>query len=87
MKIVITIKNLIKLMHSKLHRFNSQETMFVPNMTTAEEISIARVEGIEPTSVLNDKYCEELLFPCLLPKVKFGYKVELKKKIEPSETF
>ena len=53
-----------------LHRFNSQETMLVPNMTTAEEISIAPVEGKEPTSILNDKYCEKLAFSCLFTKGK-----------------
>ena len=36
--------------------------MFVPNMTTAEAISIAPGEGKEPTSILNEKYCEELAF-------------------------
>ena len=61
-----------------LHRFNSQETMFIPNMMTTEEISIAPGEGKKPTSILNDKYCEELVFPCLLPEGKLGYKVERK---------
>ena len=51
-----------------LHRLISQENMFVLNMTTTEEISIAPGEGREPTSILNDKYCEELAFPCLFPK-------------------
>ena len=51
-----------------LHRFISQENMFVLNMTTTEEISTFPGEGREPTSILNDKYCEELAFPCLFPK-------------------
>ena len=70
-----------------LHRFSSQETTFVPNLTTAEEISIASGDGKEPTSILNDKYCEELAFPCLFPKGKFGYKVERKIKLSPVKYF
>ena len=70
-----------------LHRFKSQETMFVANMTTAEEISIAPGEGKEPTSILNDKYCEEFTFPCLFPKGKFDYKVKRKIKLSPVKYF
>ena len=54
-------------------------------MTTAEEISIVPGEGKEPTSILNDKYCEELDFPCPFPKGKFGYKVERKIKLSPGK--
>ena len=56
-------------------------------MTTAEEISIAPGRGKEPTSILNDKYCEELAFPCLFPKGKFDYKVEQKIKLSPVKYF
>ena len=70
-----------------LHRFNSQETMFVPNMATAEVVSIAPGEGKEPTSILIDKYCEELAFPCLFSKGKLGYKVERKIKTSPVKYF
>ena len=70
-----------------LHRFNSQETTFVPNLTTAEEISIASGDGKEPTSISNDKYCEELTVPCLFPKGKFGCKVERKIKLSPVKYF
>ena len=70
-----------------LHRFSSEETMFVPNITTAEEISIDPGEGKESTSILNDKYCEELAFPCLFPKRKFGHKVERKIKLSPVKYF
>ena len=45
-----------------LHRFNSPKNIFVPNMTTAEAISIAPGEGKEPTSILNEKCREELAF-------------------------
>ena len=70
-----------------LHRFNSQETMFVRNMTTAQEISIAPSEGKKPTSILNNKYCEELAFHCLFPEKKFGYKVERKIKLSSVKCF
>ena len=70
-----------------LHRFISQETVFVPNMTTVEENSIAPGERKKPTSILNDKYCEELAFPCLFPERKFGYKVKPKIKLSPVKYF
>ena len=41
-----------------LPRFISQETVFVPNMTTPAEINTAQREGKEPTSISNGKYCE-----------------------------
>ena len=59
-----------------VHRFNSQETLFVPNLLTGEEISIAPGDGKQPTSVLSDTFCEQLVFPCLFPQGKFGYKIE-----------
>ena len=69
-----------------LLRFNSQETMFVPNITKAKEISIAPGERKEPPSILYDKYCKELAFPCLIPK-KNGYKVEREIKLSPVKHF
>ena len=47
--------------------------MFVPN-TSAEEISTTPGEGKQPTSMLSDDYCKELVFPYLFPEGKFGYK-------------
>ena len=57
-----------------LHRFNSPGTMFVTNTTTAEEVSIAPGEAKEPISILNDKFYQELAFPCLFPKGKLVIK-------------
>ena len=57
-----------------LHRFNSQETMFIPNVLKKEEIHIAPREGKQPKSILNDKFCQERAFPYLFPMGKFGYK-------------
>ena len=70
-----------------LYRFNSQETMFIPNIMTSDEISIAPGEGKQPKSVLNDKYCEELAFPHLYPKGKFGFNFKREKKLSPVKYF
>ena len=37
--------------------------------------------------MLNDEFCEELSFPYLLPRGKFGYKVERDIKLSPSKYF
>ena len=38
--------------------------------------------------MLNDEFCEELSFPYLLPRGKFGYKVErVHTKLSPSKYF
>ena len=70
-----------------LHRFNFQETLFIPNVLSSEEVNIAPGEGKQPTSVLNDECCEELAFPYLFPRGKFGYKVERDIKLSPSKHF
>ena len=70
-----------------LLRFNSQETMFVSNVPTPEEISIAPGEGKQPTSVLNDIFCEGLSFPYLFPNGHFGYKVERQVNLSPVKYF
>ena len=40
-----------------VHRFNSQETLFPPNLLTGEEISIAPGDRKQPTSILSDTFC------------------------------
>ena len=70
-----------------LHRLIFQETMFVPNMTTAEEIIIVPGEGKEVTTILNDQYCEELAFSCLFLKEKFGYKEIWETNLSPMKYF
>ena len=50
--------------------------MFVPNLLTGEEISIAPGDGKQPTSILSDTFCKQLVFPCLFPQGKFGYNIE-----------
>ena len=61
--------------------------MFVPNLKTAEEISIAPGEVKDPTSILNDKCCEEFAFLYLFPKEKFNDKVEREIKLSPVKYF
>ena len=58
------------------HGFNSQETIMISNSPTSEELKIAPGEGKQQRSILNDNFCEELVFPYLFPKEKFGYEVE-----------
>ena len=70
-----------------LHRFNSQETMFIPNVLETEEIHIASGEGKQPKPILNDEFCEELAFPCLFPKGELGYKVLREVKFTPVKHF
>ena len=70
-----------------LHRFNSQDTIFLSPLTTAKEINIAPGEGKELISILNDKYCEGHVVPCLFPKRKFAYKVELNIKLSQVKYF
>ena len=70
-----------------LHRFNFQQTLFIPKMLSTEEVNIAPGEGKQPTSMLNDKFCEELAFPYLFPRDKFGYKFERDIKLSPSKYF
>ena len=70
-----------------LHRFNFQETLFIPNVLSSKEVNIAPGEGKQPTSMLSDEFCEDLDFPYLFPRSKFGYKVERDIKLSPSKYF
>ena len=70
-----------------LHGFNFQETLFLRNVLSSEEVNIAPGEGKQPKSMLNDEFCEELVFPYLFPRVRFGYKVEGDIKLSPTKYF
>ena len=65
------IENLLE-----VHRFNYQETLFVPSLLTGEEISVAAGEGKQPISILSDTFSEQIAFSCLYPQVQFGYNIE-----------
>ena len=70
-----------------LHRFNFQETLFIPNVLSSEEVRIALGEGKQTTLMLNDESCEEPAFPYIFPMSTFCYKVSREIKPSPSKYF
>ena len=52
-----------------------------------EIFSVAPGENKHPVSMMTDKHCEELAFPVLFPRGKFGYKMERKEKLTPVRYF
>ena len=52
-----------------------------------EIVNIAPGEGRHPVSLMNDEFCEELSFPTLFPRGRFGYRVERQVKISPTKYF
>ena len=57
------------------------------NSTGREIFNIAPGEGKHPVSLMTDKLCEELSFPVLLPKGRFGYTTERDIKLSPIKYF
>ena len=57
------------------------------NSTGREIFNIAPGEGKHPVSLMTDKLCEELRFPVLFPKGRFGYTVERDIKLSPIKYF
>ena len=45
------------------------------NCELEQEITIAPVERKQPISVLNEKFCEELVQPHLFPSGRYGYQM------------
>ena len=52
-----------------------------------EIFSVAPEENKHPVSMMTDRHCEELAFPVLFPKGRFGYKMERKEKLTPVRYF
>ena len=52
-----------------------------------EIFSVAPGENKHPVSMMTDRYCEELAFPVLFPKGRFGYKMDRKEKLTPVRYF
>ena len=52
-----------------------------------EIYDIAPGENKHPTSIMTDKNCEQLAFPVLFPKGRFGYNNERKIKLSPVKYF
>ena len=57
------------------------------NSSGTEVYNIAPGENKHPVSLMNDKLCEELAFPVLFPKGRFGYAAERQIKITPVKYF
>ena len=57
------------------------------NSTVREVFNIAPGEGKHPVSLMTDKLCEELSFPVLFPKGRFGYTSERDIKLSPIKYF
>ena len=61
---------------------------FNANKSTGREIyNIAPGENKHPVCLMTDKECEELAFPVLFPKGKFGYTAERDIKLSPVKYF
>ena len=59
-----------------MHRAASNETTLIseiPNIIWEKNVFIRLGQRKIPVSTLNDKFCEERVFPYLLSKGKFGY--------------
>lgn len=52
-----------------------------------EIFNIAPGQSRHPVSMMNDKHCEELVFPILFPKGRFGHKEERTVKLSPTKYF
>jgi DNA replication protein DnaC len=58
------------------------------NVSIGNEIyNIAPGENKHPVSLMTDKLCEELAFPVLFPKGRFGYTLEREVKLTPVKYF
>ena len=57
------------------------------NSSGTEVYNIAPGENKHPVSLMNDKLCEELAFPVLFPKGRFGYAAKRQIKITPVKYF
>ena len=61
----------------------TSESCIFPATLTSEYIEVAPGEDKIPRSVVLDKNCEELDFPCLLSKSQFRYTTEHETKLSP----
>ena len=73
-----------------MYRSASNETTLpseILNVNNEENVIIAPGEGIMPVSILSVEYCEEEVFPYLLPTDKFGFDAPRDIPISPSWYF
>ena len=59
------------------HCTSSNETALISEVPNTVENEDLIVEGKNPISVFNDKFCKELAFPYLFPDVNLGIKLDL----------
>ena len=59
----------------------------IPNIVGDENIIVAPGQGKKPLSIFHDEHCEELAFPYLFPKGKYGYKVKRNIPLSPVKYF
>ena len=70
---------------SSLERGDSQ---VIQSTSEGNEVfSVAPGEGKHPILFMKDSYCEELAFPVLFPKGRYGYQVERTVKLSPVKYF
>ena len=65
----------------------NDENLLLTQLGGNEVFSIAPGEGKYPVHFMQDKHCEELPFPVLLPMGRFGYQVERRVKLSPTRYF
>ena len=73
-----------------MHRTGSNETALASKILSIindENVIIAPAQGKKSVSILNDKFCEEQVFPYLLLKGKFDYKTPRDIPISPAWYF
>ena len=73
-----------------LYSISSNETALIseiPAIINEENVIFAPGQVKTPLSLLNDKYCEELAFPYLLPNGKFKYNITRDVVISPARYF
>ena len=63
------------------------ESIVLPPSHTNEYLEIAPGEGKKPENIILDKFCEELAFPQLLCKGRYGYSVDRNLKISHTKYF
>ena len=67
-----------------VHKAVGYETTLVleiPRIIEDDNVIMAPDQAKTPVSVLNDAHCEELAYPYLFPRGKFGYKESLERKV------
>ena len=72
------------------HRVAANETALINNIpcqVNDDNIVIAPGQGKQPLSLVNDKNCEELSHPCILPTGKFVYTADREIKLSPVKYF